>query len=264
MCRASLMNSAIQDSKSEPPLPTANTPADSSPLRATKSTDYLEDIDPRFHEPPMPMPPVRTPRLQTQNRQFRSLSNPNSPAVYGRPDILGNQDLFRAPPPYEMNRARPPPQRDLFNRNNGPLRAPPPVGYEPRRNYSLDSLQLNEGQRSPATSDASHFTSISQRGINPNWRPGFASNSPLSSPQNTRRRKSSREQVVLDSNPDFMLPPERSVYGSRRTRGRGRGNSRSLPGNRRTSSLPRGGSQLPEDSFGFSGMVRDGRYPAPV
>lgn len=77
-----------------------------------------------------------------------------------------------------------------------------------------------------------------------------------------RRRRPSREQVVLDSNPNFMLSFDQGIAGSRRGRGpRMRGNGRG--GIRRTSSFPRGASSLASDSFGFSGMVRDGRYPVP-
>ena len=58
-----------------------------------------------------------------------------------------------------------------------------PGGTAPYLNKSNPSLNMsdpnlmqnpsfeNDGSRSPAASEASHFTSVSQRGINPNWRP---------------------------------------------------------------------------------------------
>ncbi|RMZ81042.1 hypothetical protein DV738_g2449, partial [Chaetothyriales sp. CBS 135597] len=62
---------------------------------------------------------------------------------------------------------------------------PPPSGrHEERSNLAIPQ-QLNPpiksfssyedlpGARSPAESEASNFTSVSQRGVNPNWRPGY-------------------------------------------------------------------------------------------
>lgn len=70
---------------------------------------------------------------------------------------------------------------------------------------------LADGQRSPAMSTASGFTSISQRGINPRWQedqPG--------SRLGPGRGQVPRQSVGLAGNPDFELP-------SMRGRGRGRG-----------------------------------------
>jgi hypothetical protein len=60
------------------------------------------------------------------------------------------------------------------------------------------------GARSPAPSEQSAFTSISQRGINPRYQP------PAPQPnygQYPPRRPVNRNDVnILNSNPDFMLP----------------------------------------------------------
>lgn len=72
---------------------------------------------------------------------------------------------------------------------------------------------IADGQRSPA-SDNSNMTSISQRGINPNWTMG--PNDPhgrLGVPSDRRAVQRQRD-VLLDSNPDFGVPPQRQRGGS--------------------------------------------------
>jgi hypothetical protein len=70
------------------------------------------------------------------------------------------------------------------------------------RQESTESLQ--DGQRSPAISDASHYTSVSQRGINPNWRPPPGSGPPGLIPRS--RPQQQQQDMVLNSNPEFSLP----------------------------------------------------------
>lgn len=91
------------------------------------------------------------------------------------------------------------------------------AGPQQQRSYndeSPDSLQIRPppltnsyedlpGARSPAESETSNFTSVSQRGVNPNWRPGYGGDfnnlPPARRPSNTQAR-------LLDANPDFQLP----------------------------------------------------------
>lgn len=83
---------------------------------------------------------------------------------------------------------------------------PPPIQTT---NAYEDTLDIPRGGRSPAESERSTFTSISQRGINPLWRdpvpppppPGAYGGIP------TPRRPVNRPTDVLTSNPDFELPP---------------------------------------------------------
>lgn len=80
---------------------------------------------------------------------------------------------------------------------------PPPI-------HTTDSYEdIPQGSRSPAESEHSTFTSVSQRGVNPRWQPA------VSPPPAERgyggnlmpRRPLNRiTDVVLDSNPDFELP----------------------------------------------------------
>ena len=110
-------------------------------------------------------------------------------------------------------------------------------------NNSYDDLQ--EGARSPAASEASHFTSVSQRPVNPNWHPN-----PNDMMQMPPRRPAPRQQdVLLDSNPDFNFPG--ATRGGFRGRGRGRGGPSMSP------------SRAPGQIPGF-GLGNDGRYPSPA
>lgn len=126
-----------------PPLRPAGSPHPDLP---TKETSYIEDIDPRFAEPPVVAP---------------------------------------------VHRPTPPPVIDT--------------------NHPYDSIP--EGARSPAESEHSTFTSISQRGINPRW-PG---NPPpmMGGPMGgypgmpARRPVPQLNNVLLDNNPDFQLPGAR-------------------------------------------------------
>ena len=71
---------------------------------------------------------------------------------------------------------------------------------------------LPDGQRSPA-SDNSEMTSISQRGINPNWRPGSTDAlGRLEVPQ--RHAQQQKRDMLLHTNPDFDLN-SRGGAGSR-------------------------------------------------
>ena len=80
------------------------------------------------------------------------------------------------------------------------------------------SYENIEGALSPAMSDTSNFTSVSQRGVNPNWRPppGYGPGSATGAPQ---QRRNEQNDMILGQNPDFMLPGMRGP--SRGGRGRG-------------------------------------------
>ncbi|KAI0008630.1 pali-domain-containing protein [Xylariaceae sp. FL0662B] len=66
---------------------------------------------------------------------------------------------------------------------------------------------VRPGARSPAISERSNFTSVSQRGINPRWNPPPGQGYSQQMPQ--RRPVGVNEVNVLNSNPDFQLPPNR-------------------------------------------------------
>jgi len=106
-----------------------------------------------------------------------------------------------------------------------PALAPAGVGYP--LNSSSGSLQpiqgidgnnsyedIQSGARSPAESDRSNFTSVSQRGINPRWNPGPGQG--YGAPMPNRRPNPPQQQrdLLLNSNPDFELPTARGRGGS--------------------------------------------------
>ncbi|CAM1502113.1 Fc.00g040970.m01.CDS01 [Cosmosporella sp. VM-42] len=80
---------------------------------------------------------------------------------------------------------------------------PPPIEpiYE-------DIHANNPGARSPAESERSNFTSISQRGVNPRWNPNPPP-VPYQQAPPSRRPVQQRQDMLLD-NPDFQLPGSRA------------------------------------------------------
>ncbi|KAL7947711.1 SUR7/PalI family domain-containing protein [Trichoderma barbatum] len=86
------------------------------------------------------------------------------------------------------------------------LTTPPPPLQLQEVNYE-DMRGGPDGTRSPAESEHSNFTSISQRGINPQWSP--------QPPMPQRRPVQQRHDMILD-NPDFKLPGGRSTAAVKR------------------------------------------------
>lgn len=92
--------------------------------------------------------------------------------------------------------------------------APPPQ-LRPSGSYE-DIRDIPQGSRSPAESDKSNFTSISQRGINPRWNapPPFPAPNQAGGYGMTaiprRPLGPSTNEVLLNSNPDFELPTARA------------------------------------------------------
>lgn len=115
---------------------------------------------------------------------------------------------------------------DAVNNNSVPsaLLAGRPTGEiepqpQPPSLLNIPGTNAGDGPGSPAISDisqASHFTSISERPINPNWQGAQAPLPPPAAPASNRGPRV--QDVILDANPDFELP----VAG----RGRGRGGAR--------------------------------------
>ncbi|TVY35732.1 pH-response regulator protein [Lachnellula subtilissima] len=110
-------------------------------------------------------------------------------------------------------------------------------------NNSYEDIQ--SGARSPAESDRSNFTSVSQRGINPRWNPGpgpgqgYGSLMPNRRPTNPPPQQQ-QSDLLLNSNPDFQLPTGRGRGGAPAGRGRIPGG---IPGMVPSSAYP-GGSAL--------------------
>ena len=133
---------------------------------------------------------------------------------------------------------------------------------------------LQQGARSPAESETSNFTSVSQRGVNPNWQPadgpgafgaygpgpgGNAYNGgshigrkPVGGRANVREQQMKRDQL-LTGNPDFEIP---GAGAARRAKVGGAGGM-----NRG------GGAAMGRGPMMMGGMSTvsggEGRYPAP-
>jgi hypothetical protein len=119
--------------------------------------------------------------------------------------------------------------------SNGNLRA---GGLDGNNSYE----DIQEGARSPAESDRSNFTSVSQREVNPRWNggpggygPPMPNRRPVNGPQ--------RNDILLNSNPDFQLPGGRGGRGGYAGRG-GRGQA-----------PPMGASMVPGSSYPGAGAL---------
>ena len=195
--------SPIQDSPVE--LPTHITEVNAlTSKNVQRSSDYYEDVDPRFAEPARPNPPTQLPAslmpggFSSSNHNFLSAPNSSDPNL--------------------------------------------------PRTSSYDDLP--DGSRSPVASEASHFTSVSQRPVNPNWRPEMGAAAGQFAPFNGRRPMRQGDQILEANaeNPDFAIPG--AIPG--RGRGRGRGG------------LGRGGPMGPPPAtmMGPSpGLSNQSRYP---
>lgn len=107
--------------------------------------------------------------------------------------------------------------------------------------HSTSYEELPVGARSPAESEGSHFTSVSQRGVNPNWRPGYGGEFNSLGP---RRAPQAGHDMLLANNPDFELVPPSGRFGVRGGRGGFRGGPMNMGGPGR---LP------PASAMGMSG-----------
>lgn len=86
---------------------------------------------------------------------------------------------------------------------------------------------LQSGARSPAESDRSNFTSVSQRGVNPRWNGGGGYGAPM--PRRPVPQQQQQTDMLLNSNPDFMLPGGRGGRGFSRGGARGPSPNRIVP-----------------------------------
>jgi hypothetical protein len=97
--------------------------------------------------------------------------------------------LMPGPQPPDQT-ANPPPPNAYLQPSSDPF---------PSDSYGGSSDSTNDDQRSPVASESSHYTSVSQRGVNPNWRP------PLG-PAQRPPPGPSKNDILLNTNPDFTLP----------------------------------------------------------
>lgn len=145
---------------------------------------YYEDVNPRFASELDPVAPLPA-GLHQDYRQPQ-----------GIPGLL---------------QAGGPQQRQFGPSAREEMLRPVSDNLDPAASYE----DLQPGARSPAESETSNFTSVSQRGVNPNWRPGadpqgaFGQYAPGRKPVGGNpavREQQIRRDVLLSGNPDFEIP----------------------------------------------------------
>ncbi|PHH81734.1 hypothetical protein CDD82_82 [Ophiocordyceps australis] len=133
--------------------------------------------------------------------------------VYVPPRMVWNQASARNSPVASSLEAQPPPPRvnyyeDVHPQFAGPLR---PNNQLAENEYDDAQEGIGGGTRSPAESERSNLTSISQRGVNPRWNPNVPP-MPQFQGQGIPPRRAvpapRRQDVILD-NPDFQMPGTR-------------------------------------------------------
>ncbi|KAL8691663.1 MAG: hypothetical protein Q9218_003163 [Villophora microphyllina] len=157
--------------------------------RYNSADNYYEDVDPRFVESP-----------QTQHQPMQSSTPLPSALTAGLHPHSSQHGIIDHANDY----------------NNGHLQP----------SHSYDSIPENThdaGARSPAVSDGSNYTSISQRGINPQWQPPPDHAMGTGGVPNRRPVGQSQRDVLLNSNPDFELPIQGGRAGGGRLRAASRG-----------------------------------------
>jgi hypothetical protein len=184
--------------------------------------------------------------LPTANSVIGSYGNPSRPRVNS-----GGSDVY-----YEDVDPRFAPEIDPVppvqeSSTPGPASLAPGAAHGMRdvpiaRTGSYEDLP---GARSPTESDTSNFTSVSQRGVNPNWKPGGPGDAAGQFPPHGIRKPAQvqvqqKRDILLGNNPDFELPFPRP--------GRGRGGSVGTNGS--------GISRIPAPMSTFS--AHGGRYPS--
>lgn len=165
-------------------------------------------IDVQYHAPPLsPVAASPTSRARAGSDSYYEDVDPR----FAEPSVVGELPTSLTPGP-QQSAMRPPPPRLLHPNPNADYNGSNGSAPSLERDSSYENLP--EGALSPAMSEGSNFTSVSQRGVNPNWRPppGYGNGPPPA------QRRNERNDMILGANPDFVVPGMRGGRG-----GRGRG-----------------------------------------
>lgn len=232
------------------------------PRAAWAGAHHVATVDPNSPSRRM-QSPVELPSSQSNVGGMDGAYSPPRNRQNGRPRVSsGGSDLYYEDVnPRFANDPEPlPPQQSVPSLlTPGPRHPPAPLRQVPGPNGELIPLtssyeNLQEGARSPAESETSNFTSVSQRGVNPNWRPqdgpvsAFQTN--LGPPRRIQQQTQMRRDMMLTNNPDFEIPGL-TGGGARGGRGGMRG------GMSGTVRRPVG----PPPAASSVGMGGEGRYP---
>ncbi|KAI9808628.1 MAG: hypothetical protein M1825_003779 [Sarcosagium campestre] len=162
-----------------PPLPVELPAAQHSPdisanvgrARVNSGDNYHEDVDPRFAPEPLTDAHAQ-PQSHVQSQSQQQLPTSLTPG-YGDNYDGGHQAGQHLHP-----------------------------NTDRRGSYEA----LHDMARSPAESDNSHYTSVSQRGVNPNWRPGPNQYHDAMPSRKPVGQGPAQRDVLLAGNNDFELP----------------------------------------------------------
>src|SRR5689334_15825194 len=108
--------------------------------------------------------------------------------VVGRPGPGAGLPDSRSPPPHEA------PNSNAYFEDVDPRFADQSSQIPPPIQTTASYEDIPQGARSPAESERSNFTSISQRGVNPRWNPPPPSLMPGYNGQQIPRRPPPRDQ----------------------------------------------------------------------
>ena len=149
--------------------------------KKSSADNYYEDVDPRFASPPEDTQTQRNTQFTQNTKSSSTVPNALMPGISHQDPTL-----------------------------HQPIQ-PTIEHVDPSSSYE-DFHE--DGQLSPAESEHSNMTSISQRGVNPNWRPDSGHRPgqpslgvPGRRPSGQLQQQQQQRDVILGSNPDFELPP---------------------------------------------------------
>ena len=229
------------------------------PRTAWAGAHHAATVDPNASARRM-QSPVELPSTQSNVGGMDGAYSPSRNPPNHRPRVSsgGSDHYYEDVSPRFAVETDPPPQAEPVPSllTPGPRHPPAPLRQVPGPNGEMIPLtssyeNLQEGACSPVESETSNFTSVSQRGVNPNWRPGNgdgAFNTGLGPPsRRIQQQTQMRRDVLLNDNPDFAIP---GLAGSSRG---GRGGMRGGGTVRRPVGLPPAASSV--------GMGGEGRYP---
>ena len=153
-------------------------------------------LTPGGHVNPMPTPGTYVEQNMPGGFPTTPAGGAQSPGGYGFP----NQPQNRMPPPAHNPEYLHPKYISAggmgsANESNSSPGEPSPISVD------YDSHSPNEAS-SERASEASHFTSISERPVNPNWQPSASERGGPGSVAAQRRQ----QDVILGGNPDFSIP----------------------------------------------------------
>ncbi|OLL22015.1 pH-response regulator protein palI/prr-5 [Neolecta irregularis DAH-3] len=189
------------------PAKTSNSPTKSPPEHEIPNTRALDSA---FFDPGQITQTI--PQSDSDSSpSAKSIASASS--IYSPDPGAGNPVVEYAPLRKSWNTSPPLPVPLITKRSSTSQTHSPRTNYYEDVDPRFDTApgELDPGPQSPgAASNSSHFTSVSQRPVNPRWQPSGPQQQPLSDPP-----PSKHNDVLFQGNPDFEVPL-RNPHGKRR------------------------------------------------